>query len=43
MEARTGNQEIGSILRCGKEQEATTLSPKRTADDRMTGQPMNSK
>jgi len=34
MEASTGNQEIGSILRCGKEQEATTLSPKRAADDR---------
>jgi len=34
MEASTGNQEIGSILRCGKEQEATTLSPKTAADDR---------
>jgi len=34
MEASTGNQETGSILRCGKEQEATTLSPKRAADDR---------
>ena len=35
MEASTGNQEIGSklILRCGKELEATTLSPKRAADD----------
>jgi len=29
MEASTGNQEIGSILRCGKELEA----PKRAADD----------
>jgi len=35
-EASTGNQETGSILRCGKEQEATTLSPKRAGDDSTT-------